>query len=91
MLSDALRNIQYVSTLEKFQQEWEKKLSPNGSKMMVLFLYIIKDLEEFFHEKEQQKTQKQQTGQQQGYPPPQSRTQQNQPTQDTQRSYDFDR
>ncbi len=91
MLSDTLRKILYVSTLEKFQQEWEKKLSPNGSKMMVLFLYIIKDLEEFFHEKEQQKTQKQHTRQQRGYPPAQSRIQQTQPTQDTQRGYDFDR
>lgn len=87
MLSDALRNIHYVSTLEKFQQEWEKNLTPNGNKMMRLFLQIIKDIETFLREREPQKTQKQQMG----YPPPRSWTGQTQPARDTQRGYDYDR
>lgn len=91
MLSDALRNIQYVSTLEKFKQEWGKNLTPNGNKMMRLFLQIIKDIEEFLHEKDQQKTQKQQTWQQLGYPPPRNRTVQTQPARDTQSGYGYDR
>ena len=87
MLSDALRNIHYDSTLEKFQQEWEKNLTPNGNKMMRLFLEIIKDMEIFLYGKNQQKTQKQQMG----YPPPRSWTGQAQPARDTQRGYDYDR
>lgn len=91
MLSDALRNIHYDSTLEKFQQEWEKNLTPNGNKMMRLFLEIIKDMEIFLCGKNQQKTQKQHMGQPLGYPPPRSWTGQTQPERDTQRGYDYDR
>ena len=87
MLSDVLRNIHYDSTLEKFQQEWEKNLTPNGNKMMRLFLEIIKDMEIFLYGKNQQKTQKQQMG----YPPQRSWTGQAQPARDTQRGYGYER
>lgn len=86
MLSDTLRRVQYVSTLEKLQQEWEKNLTPNGNKMMRLFLQIIKDIEKFLREREPQKTQKQQIG----YPPPRSWTGQTQPARDTQRGYGYE-
>lgn len=91
MLSDALRNIHYDSTLEKFQQEWEKNLTPNGNKIMHLFLQIIKDMEIFLYGKNQQKTQKQHMGQPLGNPPPRSWTGQTQPARDTQRGYDYER
>ena len=85
------RIVSYDSTLSNFQKEWKANFSPELSGTMRLFLQIIKDMEKFLHEKEQQKTQKQQTGQQRCCPPSRSCEEQTQPTQDTQRSYDFDR